>query len=207
MNNAEAVVPPHVMEKWFDIADAIPNYNPMNAQDTGKSLASVYSSILHESKLTGLEAKTNSERAIYIEAMNFLNESVADPDNTSVRIPRLALYERYRDLYNARKLEMEDVIDEKRRSVRALDYELWFQRHYPSLQSRVESAYTKWLIFGEKENVELYITYMDTGSSGTQLEQARMSLRASAVTSLDRTRTIYPVSFEPSDWYKYLLPE
>lgn len=207
MNNAEAVVPPHVMEKWFDLADTIPNFNPMNAQDTGKSLANVYASILHESKLKGLQKKTASERAIYTEAMNFLNQSVADPNDTTVSVPRLTLYERYRDVYNDRKLYMEDLIEEKRKSVRALDYELWFQRHYPSLQAKVESAYTKWLIFGEKENVELYITYMDTGSSGTQLEEARMSLRASAVTSLDRTRTIYPVSFEPSDWYKYLLPE
>lgn len=207
MNGAEAVVPPHVMEKWFDIADNIPSYNPMNAQDSGKSLASVYASILHETKLEGLQAKTESEMAIYNQAMDFLNKLIADPDNTTVSVPRLTLYERYRDEYNDKRLEMEDAIDQKRRSVRALDYELWFQRHYPSLQSKVESAYTKWLIFGEKENVEMYITFMDTGSSGTQLEEARMALRASGVSSLDRTRTIYPVSFEPSDWYKYLLPE
>lgn len=209
MNRAESVVPPHVMEKWFDIADAIPSYNPMNAQDSGKSLANVYSSILHETKLQGLQAKTKSERALFTQAMDFLNQSVADPDDAAsgVRVPLLTLYERYRDNYNDRKLAMEDLIDKKRRSLGSLDYELWFQRQYPSLQSKVESAYTKWLIFGQKESVELYVTYMDTGSSGTQLEEARMALRGSGVSSLDRTRTIYPVSFEPSDWYKYLLPE
>ena len=195
------------MEKWFDLADTIPHYNPMNAQDTGKSLASVYASILHETKLEGLEKKTDSEKAIFNQAMDFLNKSVADPNDTASSVPLLSLYERYRDQYNNRKLEMEDLIDEKRRSVRSLDYELWFQRHYPSLQAKVESAYTKWLIFGQKERVELHITYMDTGSSGTQLEEARMSLRGAGVSSLDRTRTIYPVSFEPSDWYKYLLPK
>lgn len=207
IKKAEAVVPPHVMEKWFDLADTIPNYNPMNAQDTGKSLASVYASILHETKLKGLELKTSSEQAIYNQAMTYLNKTVADPNNLTVGIPLLTLYERYRDLYNNRRLEMEDLIEEKRNNLGSLNYELWFQRHYPSLQSKIESAYTKWLIFGEKENVELQVTYMDTGSSGTQLEEARMALRASGVTSLDRTRTIYPVSFEPSDWYKYLLPE
>ena len=195
------------MEKWFDLADAIPNYNPMNAQDTGKSLASVYASILHETKLKGLDIKTKSETAIYNQAMTFLNQTVADPDDLSVGVPLLTLYERYRDSYNQRRLEMEDLIEDKRIHLGSLNYELWFQRHYPSLQSKVESAYTKWLIFGQKENVELQVTYMDTGSSGTQLEEARMALRASGVSSLDRTRTIYPVSFEPSDWYKYLLPE
>lgn len=195
------------MEKWFDLADVIPSHNPLNAQDTGKSLAGVYTSVLHEMKLNGLESKTKAEKSSLKEAVDFLYAMVVDPNNTSTKVPRLSLYERYRDQYNDRKLEMEDQVFEKQRSIRSLDYELWFQRHYPSLQAKIESAYTKWLIFGEKENVEMYISYMDTGSSGTQLEQGRMALRASAVTSLDRTRTLYPVSFEPSDWYKYLLPE
>ena len=195
------------MEKWFDLADAVPSFNPMNAQDTGKSLSGLYSSILHESKLLGLESKTKSEKAIYTQAVNYLNGLVPDPENPVMNVSRLTLYERYRDLYNDRKLDMEDAIEEKRTSVGFLEYELWFQRHYPSMQAKVEGAYTRWLIFGDKEKVELYITYMDTGSAGTQLEQGRMALRAAGVTSLDRTRTIYPVSFEPSDWYKYLLPE
>ena len=46
---------------------------------------------------------------------------------------------------------------------------------------------------------------MDVTSAGAALEEARISMRASGVTSLDRTRTIYPVSFEPSNWYEYLL--
>jgi len=195
------------MEKWFDLADAMPSFNPMNAQDTGKSLSRVYKSILHQTKLLGLESKTESGRAIYNQALDFLHEMLTDPVNTSSKVHRLTLYERYRDLYNDRKLEMEDEIADKRTRLRSIDYQLWFQRHYPSLQAKVESAYTRWLIFGEKENVELYITYMDTGSAGKELEEARMVLRAAGVSSLDRTRIIYPVSFEPSDWYKYLLPE
>jgi len=195
------------MEKWFDLVDTVPSPNPMNGQDTGKSLSTIYSSILHEIKVKGLASKTQSERAIYNQSVTYLNELVQDPTDPSKKVARLSLYERYRDLYNVRKLEMEDEIEIKRQTLRALDYELWFQRHYPSLQSQVESAYTQWLIFGEKENVELEITNMDTGSSAQMLEEARMALRAAGVSSLDRTRTIYPVSFEPSDWYKYLLPE
>ena len=195
------------MEKWFDLVDTVPSPNPMNGQDTGKSLSTIYSSILHEIKVKGLESKTQSEKAIYNQSVTYLNELVQDPTNPSEKVARLSLYERYRDLYNNRKLEMEDEIEIKRQTLRALDYELWFQRHYPSLQAKVESAYTQWLIFGEKENVELEITNMDTGSSAQMLEEARMSLRGAGVSSLDRTRTVYPVSFEPSDWYKYLLPE
>lgn len=194
------------MEKWFDLADVIPSPNHLASQDTGKSLSNVYKSILHETKITGLEEKTANERHYYNQGVQFLNEQVRDPEDLSKNITRLALYERYRDQYNDRKLHMEDQIENKRLNFGSLDYELWFQRHYPSLESRVESAYTKWMVFGQKENVELNIAYMDTGSSGQIIEEARAALRAAGVESLDRTRTIYPVSFEPSDWYKYLLP-
>ena len=195
------------MEKWFDLVDTVPNPNPLNGQDTGKSLSTIYSSILHEIKVKGLESKTQSEKAIYNQSVTYLNELIQDPTDPSQKVARLTLYERYRDLYNDRKLEMEDKIEIQRQTLRALDYELWFQRHYPSLQAKVESAYTQWLIFGEKETVELEIANMDTGSSAQMLEEARMAMRGAGVSSLDRTQTIYPVSFEPSDWYKYLLPE
>ena len=197
------------MEKWFDLADSIPSSNPMNGQDTGKSLANVYSSILHEIKTNLNFEKSSNSPTPYDLAVSALNRKVDDPEptNSSSKVPLLSLYERYRDLYNDRKLEMEDIIEEMRKSLGSIDYELWFQRHYPSLQSKVESAYTRWLIFGQKEDVEAYITNIDSGSSGQVLEQARMSLRAAGVSSLDRTRTVYPVSFEPSDWYKYLLPK
>lgn len=203
----ESVVPPHVMERWFDLADVMPSPNPMDGQDTGKSLANVYASILHEIRIKGLDRTADKLTSIYQHAINFLVEQVVDPENPQVNATRLGLYERYRDQYNDRKLYMEDQIEDKRLNLGGLDYELWFQRHYPSLNAKVESAYTRWMVFGQKEMVELYLADMDTGSSGQIIEQARMALRAAGVQSLDRTRTVYPVSFEPSDWYKYLLPK
>ena len=195
------------MEKWFDLADVIPSPDPIVSKDTGRSLAGEYRSILSEIRFLGLQEQSQDVQHYYNQGSQFLNSHIVDPENVTVNVTRLALYERYRDQYNDRRLDMENQIEEKRRNLGSLDYELWFQRAYPSLQSRVESAHTKWLVFGQKELVELNIAYMDTGSSGQVVEKARAALRASGVESLDRTRTVYPVSFEPSDWYKYLLPE
>ena len=76
----------------------------------------------------------------------------------------------------------------------------------PSLAAKVESAYVRWRIFGQKEMCDMYLTYVDTGASAKTSEEARIVMRSAGVIALDRTRTIYPVDFEPSDWYKYLLP-
>lgn len=204
----ETIVPPHVMEKWFDLADSMPSANPLFGQDSGRSLSNEYASVIRETTITNIQQQGDQVLAAYNQALGFLKEElVPDPENISVNTTRLSLYDRYRDQYNEKKLEMEDLIEQKRKNLRSLDYELWFQRHYPSLVSKVESAYIKWLIFGEKEMCDIYIAYLDSGTSAKNLEDARVALRSSGVTSLDRTRTIYPVSFEPSDWYKYLLPE
>ena len=206
-NKKFAVVPPHVMEKWFDLADVMPSANPLNGQDSGRSLANIYRSILRETKIRNLEEQGEQILGLYNQALGFLNEVVNDPEDLGTNTTRLSLYNKYKELYNERRLEMEDEIESKRKSMLYIDYELWFQRHYPSLLSRVESAYVRWLIFGQKELCDIYITYLDSGASAKSLEEARIVMRSAGVTSLDRTRTIYPVDFEPSDWYKYLLPE
>ena len=76
--------------------------------------------------MLGLDNKTPSEKGAANAAVRVLNELVVDPDNVTHKVPRLSLYERYRDSYNACKLEMENEIEEKRTSVGMLDYQLWF---------------------------------------------------------------------------------
>ena len=203
----DTVVPPSVMEKWFDIADVMVGADPFTGGVSGKSMATVYETIISQMELLGLKLKSNDAEGKFNQGRNYLTAVVPDPDNPAINSTRLTLYKRYQDLYTQRQLEMEQAIDEARSSRSALNYELWFQRNYPSLSMRVEGAYTQWLVFGEKEKVELYKAYMDVESSGSEVEKAKMALRMSGVSSLDRTRTVYPVSFEPGNWYKYLLPK
>ncbi len=201
----QVVIPPRVMESMFSLADVIPGRYPLRGAETGESMAIIYESILNKLEVKGFIQKTQDEKERYLLAIDYLAEEIADPLNVEKNVTRFGLYRRSQDLYNERRLQMEETIAEKRSSLPAIEYELWFQRNYPTLNSQVEGAYTEWLIFGEKEIVELYKSHLDVESAGIDLEEARMALRASGVTSLDRTRTIYPVSFVPSNWYRYLI--
>lgn len=203
----ETLVPPAVMEKWFDISDVMAGADPFTGGVTAKSMARAYETILSQMDVLGLAKKTSEAQARYNMARGYLTTPIQDPDTMTMNTTRLSLYDRYQDEYAQKKLDMEEKISEARRTRGAVEYELWFQRSYPSLNSKVEGAYMKWITFGEKDLVELYKAYLDTGSSGAEVEDARMALRASGVRSLDRTRTVYPVSFEPGNWYKYLLPK
>ena len=204
MSAPYALIPPSVMEKWFDIADVVVG-GEVNSGDTGKSLALIYTSIISQITMKDFKNLFEGAEARYNEAKKYLTEPIQNPVNVKENTTRMNLYSVYQNEYAERRLNMEDKINEARQTKSSLEYQLWFQRHYQTLNAKVESAYTKWLVFGNKEQVELYKTFMDVSSASAALEETRVALRASAVISLDRTRTIYPVSFEPSNWYEYLL--
>ena len=197
-------LPPRVMENMFALADIIPGVEAFRGFESGESMAIIYENILNRLEVKSFTEKTQDEKKRYITALDYLAEELPDPLDVTQNVTRFQLYRRSQDLYNKRRLDMEDMIASKRTELPQIEFELWFQRNYPTLNSQVEGAYTEWLIFGQKEIVELYKSYLDVESPGIDLEKARMALRASGVSSLDRTRTLYPVSFVPSDWYRYL---
>ena len=84
------MVPPHVMEKWFDLADVMPAPNPLNAADSGKSLAGTYRQIIYNMKILGLKAKSESRKGEYAQALGRMNEMVTDPENVTAKVPLLA---------------------------------------------------------------------------------------------------------------------
>ena len=197
-------IPVRVMENMFALADVVPGIDPLHGADTGESLAEMYNNILNWMEIKGFKEKTVKEKERYLVAVEYLAQRVPDPLNVSVNVTRFNLYRHSQELYNAKRLEMEGAIAAQRRTLSAQEYERWFQLNYNALNSPVEAAYTEWLIFGEKEIVDLYKSYLDVQAPGIDLEDARMALRASGVTSLDRTKTVYPVGFVPSNWYRYL---
>ena len=200
----QVTIPPRVMESMFSLADIIPGRYPLRGAESGESMAIIYENILNKMEVEGFSEKTKAEKERYVTALSYLAEEIPDPLNVTMNVTRFQLYRRSQELYNERRLGMEDTIHEMRTKLPGIEFERWFQRNYPTLKSQVEGAYTEWLIFGQKEIVELYKSYLDVESPGVNLEEARMALRASGLASLDRTRTIYPVSFVPGNWYRYL---
>ena len=200
----QVTVPPRIMENMFALADIIPGRYPLRGAESGESMAIIYESILNKLEVKGFNQKTQVEKERYVTAINYLAEVVPDPLDVTMNVTRFQLYRRSQEEYNEMRLKMENTIDEMRNALPGIPFERWFQRNFPTLKSQVEGAYTEWLIFGQKEIVELYKSYLDVQSAGVDLENARMSLRASGLASLDRTRTTYPVSFVPGNWYRYL---
>ena len=197
-------VPPAVMQSLFRLVDIIPGVDAMQGQESGERMSVYYRQVLGDMNIRGLKEIARQKEIMQQESVQYLLKAVADPDNLQKNSSRWDLYRRYEMVYNDEKRIMEEIIDTNKNSRSSTDYQVWFQRSYPILQTRVDGAFVDWLVKGNKEVVELYRSRLDTSSPGTLLLEAKATLRASGTMSLDRTETVYPVQFTPDDWYKYL---
>ena len=197
-------IPKRVMENMFSLADSVPPINPFAGGDAGISLAATYRTLLSQMTVRGIDSLSTDKRKAHAQAIEYLSETVVDPMDKTIETNRLYLYKKYNDLYNKMKVENEKVIEERRSSLPAADYEEWFTQNYPVYQARLDGAYLEWLVFGHKDEVETKWLQLDSASPGIELLEAKSALRASGVASLDRTQTVYPVYFTPSNWYIYI---
>ena len=200
----EVQIPPMVMEKMFQLSDVVPGSSSLAGGETGYSLARIYEGILGTMDVVDFAELSAVGKNVYDESLDKLLEPLPDPDNSSNEVPLLQLYSKFQDAYHDEQCKMEDAIKEKQMELSAVDYQLWFQRHFHILNAKVEGAYTQWLLYGRKHLVESYIAHFDITSSGEILEDARVRLRSSGFSSLDRSQIVYPVSFTLSNWYEYL---
>ena len=197
-------IPPIIMQNLFRLTDVMPGKDPLQGQESGESFSQVYKFVLGQVDIKGIQELSDGHKKYMQESVEFLLTLVQDPDDVEKEETRWALYRRYEEAYNMAKERMEETIDTERREQSSVDYQYWFQRVYPSLQATVDGAFMDWLVKGDRDRVELYRARLDTSSPGTMLLEARSSLRAAGVTALDRSGTVYPVTFVPGNWFKYL---
>lgn len=203
----ESNIRPRIAENMFRLTDLLPNSNPLTGGLSDRSLADTYRKIIFGMDVKKFDELADSVFTKYQDAMSILQAPRRDPDSNYTRnVTLLDLYNRYKERYYMTSQEVEAIIDTQQRSLTSIEYEKWFTRNYPYLRAKVESEYTRWILYGEKEVVDTYKVHLDVSTEGEELQEAREILRSTGVAALDRSGTIYPVTFSPSNWYQYLIP-
>ena len=203
-SSKEIQIPPMVMERMFQLSDVVPGAHPLTGGETGDSLARKYENILGTMDVVDFAELTAKGKNVYDESLDKLLEPLPDPDNSGSEVPLLQLYSKFQKAYHDEQKKMEKEIKTQQSELSAVEYQDWFKTNFHILNAQVEGAYTQWLLHGRKHLVESYIAHFDITSSGEILEDARVKMRSSRFSSLDRSQIVYPVSFTPSNWYEYL---
>ena len=197
-------IPPIKEQNLFRLVDVIPGIDPLQGAESGESFSVIYNYILGQMDIVGFDQLTSESKVRTTESTTFLRTVVTDPSDATRQLTRWELYRRYENLYQEERARLEEEIEIQRTTRSSIDYQIWFQRQYPQLQAQVDGAYMDWIVNGDKELVELYRARLDATSIANELLEAKAAVRASGVPSLDRSTTIYPVDFTPSNWYTYL---
>lgn len=207
-------IPKRIMERMFYLADVVPDAHPVAGRQTGYSLARLYHNILDNLKQTGFEDLSKNGQHLYNEALHKLLEPMLDPDDSSKQVPLFQLYDKFQKAYHDELQAVEETITKKKEELNIADYHHWFEVNNPILQAQVEAAYRRWLLYGRKHLTESYIAHLDIASSGKLLKEAHIALKLSEFVpqrslvigthTRDWSQTVYPVTFSPSNWYKYL---
>ena len=195
-------IPQHVMERMFDLVDVIPGAHPVTGETTGYSLARLYESILDNLDQVGFDDLSEHEKKLYSEASDKLVELVLDPDNSS-QVSRFQLYIKLQKAYHNKQQKLERTMREKRMQLDAENYKVWLERNYHILDVQVETAYKRWLLYGQKYLTESYLARLDV-SAEKSIEKAHLPLKLSGFMSQDWSRKMYTVSLSPSNWFRHL---
>ncbi|MEM9450330.1 MAG: hypothetical protein AAGA75_17585 [Cyanobacteria bacterium P01_E01_bin.6] len=128
-------------------------------------------------------------------------------------------FESFRDGYNealskieeARHNNRSDLVKGLEREVDAKanwldDYAKWQSSEGMVEQEKLNNLYNDVVVRGKLHEVLTILGYLNASSVAEELEITKQKMRNSARSSLDESMTIYPVQFQPNNWFKALTP-
>ncbi|KAJ4189980.1 hypothetical protein NW767_011478 [Fusarium falciforme] len=135
-------------------------------------------------------------------------KALRDPLQTP-KIPRIDLYQKLLDTYEAERFRWAQFKNDSRPDDNATQdrwnaYDRLLTTYAPVIDAKLEGLWSVLLVRGQYHRVKKYISYLDIETASESLQRAKESLRASVTRSIDDTEDIYPVSFTPNNWAKYL---
>jgi hypothetical protein len=215
---SEMTRPQPVLEGEFRLSDGLIDVAPLVAGPNGSQLSTTYQEALNQlvPAYTGVnksyQADKEKLRTWLLEEVSA--EYVGDDGKpvTLTKIARIELYDTLNTRYlqavaswNEQKTALLRKAQSEPNSTAALEaYAKWLAEDAPPVEAELESKFADLVVKGYYHEVRSVISSLDISLAGEALENAKASMRASAMSSLDETETVYPVQFSPEDWFKGL---
>ena len=200
-DEGEESVLPQTMENMFDLVDVIPNggsivFNPYRAQ----RLQETYTQLVEMLHVAPSSLAPEEQSMIRL----FLQDFIQDP-GTSDTLPRLSLYLRYKNIYYTTKMEVDNLIDSKRRGMLGWEFTQWYERNIHRLQMKINDAYMQWEMYANKAEVEDKLNTLNLEDHSQDINDALAMLLANhRMSRFKDEKDYYLVKLYPDTWYKDL---
>jgi len=133
--------------------------------------------------------------------------AVADKLSDDNKVNRMELSQALTQEYLAAKQAWELERDDMIKKAKGQDLDALTRRlaHITAIrESQLASKYADAVVRGYSHVIRQYLGYMDIKTPAETLQDAKDSLRESAMSSLDGSMKIYPIQMSPVDWFQSL---
>lgn len=198
-----------VQEKEFLLSDQLYDLSPVVQGSNGERLSTVFDTVINN-YVPRLEALQN-----FVSDQKNLREWLLAPVTDEVRgesktMSRMAMA---RELYNEfleqrnEWYSTKNRVYEEYRDKGDLDgYAKWLSSEGLVREEEISSFYNDAVVRGHYHEVLTILGFLNVASPSEALENTKQKMRSSLRRSLDGSTDVYPVQFQPSDWFKSLRP-
>ena len=198
-----------VQEREFLLSDQLYDLSPVVQGTNGERLSTVFDTVINNyvPRLEALKSFVSDQKNL----REWLLAPVKDEVRGEVRtMSRMAMARELYDEFLERRNEWYSKKNEVYEAYRAKDdldgYAKWLSSEGLVQEEKLSNFYNDAVVRGHYHEVLTLLGFLNVASPSEALENTKQKMRSSLRRSLDGSTDIYPVQFQPSDWFKALRP-
>lgn len=198
-----------VQEAEFALSNALYDVSPIVQGPNGEKLSTVYSTALNNyvPKLQALDGFVNDQKNLRKWLLTQVHDEVNGQEKTISRIAlSKELYAQFLEQRNEWYKKKNDRYDDLKKKNDLDGYARWLSTEGLVEEEKINNMYNDAVVRGNYHEVLTLLGFLNVSSPAEILEDTKQKMRASLRRSLDGSSDVYPVQFQPSDWFRALRP-
>lgn len=198
-----------VQEKEFLLSDQLYDLSPVIQGTNGERLSTVFSTVINNyvPRLEALKSFVNDQKNLREWLLTPVTDEVRGERKTMSRMAMAReLYDEFLERRNEWYSKKNQVYEEYRSKDDLDGYANWLSSEGLVQEEQISNFYNDAVVRGHYHEVLTLLGFLNVSSPSEALENTKQKMRSSLRRSLDGSTDVYPVQFQPSDWFKSLRP-
>ncbi|WP_325199454.1 hypothetical protein [Oscillibacter sp.] len=198
-----------VQEKEFLLSDQLYDLSPVVQGTNGERLSTVFNTVINNyvPRLEALKNFVNDQKNLREWLLTPVEDEVRGERKTMSRMAMAReLYDEFLERRNEWYSKKNRVYEEYRAKDDLDGYANWLSSEGLVQEEQISNFYNDAVVRGHYHEVLTLLGFLNVSSPSEALENTKQKMRSSLRRSLDGSTDIYPVQFQPSDWFKSLRP-
>ena len=198
-----------VQEREFLLSDQLYDLSPVVQGTNGERLSTVFNTVINNyvPRLEALKSFVNDQKNLREWLLAPVTDEVRGKRKT---MSRMAMARELYDEFLERRNEWYSTKNRVYEEYRARDdldgYANWLSSEGLVQEEQISNFYNDAVVRGHYHEVLTLLGFLNVSSPSEALENTKQKMRSSLRRSLDGSTDVYPVQFQPSDWFKSLRP-